>query len=97
MRAVDKTVDDPIRKRELKKHVWVGVLIGGIISIIVGGGFAVAFWVLGQDVFGNGKGIWEGCFMAVASILLTWLVRKNDPGICCMKVPAHHHIFTTLI
>ncbi|TPX48373.1 hypothetical protein SeMB42_g03028 [Synchytrium endobioticum] len=73
LRAVDKAVDDPIRANQLKWHVWAGVIVGGVISIFVGGGFAVAFWVLGKDVFGNSKGVWEGSFMLLASILLTWL------------------------
>ncbi|TPX35995.1 hypothetical protein SmJEL517_g01855 [Synchytrium microbalum] len=73
LRAVDKTVEDPLRRKVLKKHVWAGVIIGGLISIIVGGGFAVAFWVLGQDVFGNSKAVWEGSFQAIAAILLTFL------------------------
>ncbi|TPX48366.1 acetate kinase [Synchytrium endobioticum] len=51
LRAVDKAVDDPIRANQLKWHVWAGVIVGGVISIFVGGGFAVAFWVLGKDVF----------------------------------------------
>lgn len=74
LRSVDKTVDDPLRRKDLKWHVWIGVIVGGVISIVVGGGFAVAFWVLGQDVFGNAKGLWEGSFMAIAAVLLTWLV-----------------------
>lgn len=73
LRSVDKTVDDTSLRRKLKKHVWAGVIAGGLISIVVGGGFAVAFWVLGQDVFGNAKGLWEGVFMAIACIMLTVL------------------------
>jgi high-affinity iron transporter len=70
-----KTLEhDPELQKKLKRQVWLGALAGLILSIILGIILTVIYYVLQHNVFaGNAEMLWEGCFMTIACIMLTWM------------------------
>jgi len=65
--------DVPMQKK-LKKQVWLGALVGLIVSLILGIIITVVYYVLQHNVFaGSAEMIWEGTFMTIACIMLTWM------------------------
>ncbi|KAG0253105.1 hypothetical protein BG011_006543 [Mortierella polycephala] len=64
-------VDDPALYRRLRWHVWIGVIIGLIISLIIGGAFIAVWNSLAKNVFMTSEELWEGSFALIASIMIT--------------------------
>lgn len=64
-------VDDAALLRRLKWHIWIGVLIGLIISLIIGGTFIALWKQLSKNVFQSSEEIWEGTFALIACIMIT--------------------------
>ncbi|KAI7825298.1 iron permease FTR1/Fip1/EfeU [Gamsiella multidivaricata] len=64
-------VDDPVLYRRLKWHIWIGVLIGLVISLIIGGAFIAIWNSLAKNVFMTSEELWEGSFALIASIMIT--------------------------
>ncbi|EFN52192.1 hypothetical protein CHLNCDRAFT_139414 [Chlorella variabilis] len=59
-------------KLPLKKHVWIGALLGVAISIVIGIIFIVLFYVAGEKIFtGNSQSIFKGVVSWIASLLIT--------------------------
>jgi high-affinity iron transporter len=64
-------VDDAALLRRLKWHIWIGVLIGLVISLIIGGTFIALWKSLAKNVFQSSEEIWEGTFALIACIMIT--------------------------
>ncbi|KAG0288654.1 high-affinity iron permease [Linnemannia gamsii] len=64
-------VDDAALLRRLKWHIWIGVLIGLVISLIIGGTFIGLWKSLAKNVFQSSEEIWEGTFALIACIMIT--------------------------
>ncbi|KAI1309735.1 high-affinity iron permease [Mortierella claussenii] len=64
-------VDDPALYRRLRWHVWIGVLIGLIISLIIGGAFIAIWNSLAKNVFQTSEELWEGSFALIACVMIT--------------------------
>jgi high-affinity iron transporter len=61
-----------MRMPQLKKHVWIGALIGVAISVVIGVVFIVLFYVAGSKIFtGNSQSIFKGVVSWLASLLIT--------------------------
>lgn len=65
---------DRLKLQHMKKLVWAGALSGCGIALIVGVIFIIIFYVAENSVFsGNGKTVFEGLLMLLASYLITVL------------------------
>ncbi|GJJ70800.1 high-affinity iron transporter [Entomortierella parvispora] len=64
-------VDDPALYRRLRWHVWIGVAIGLIISLIIGGAFIAIWNTVAKNVFQTSEELWEGSFALIACIMIT--------------------------
>ncbi|KAF9897029.1 high-affinity iron permease [Lobosporangium transversale] len=64
-------VDDPVLYRRLRWHVWIGVLIGLVISLIIGGAFIAIWNSLAKNVFMAHEELWEGTFALIACVMIT--------------------------
>ncbi|KAF9179823.1 high-affinity iron permease [Haplosporangium sp. Z 767] len=64
-------VDDPALYRRLRWHVWIGVIIGLVISLIIGGAFIAIWNSLAKNVFMTSEELWEGSFALIASFMIT--------------------------
>lgn len=60
----------------LKRQVWMGTLVGMLVSVIVGAAFTAVFYVLKHDVLGDQMPMFEGILQSIATVLLTWLAFK---------------------
>ncbi|KAG0242651.1 high-affinity iron permease [Actinomortierella wolfii] len=63
--------DDAALYRRLRWHVWLGVIIGLIISLIIGGAFIAVWNSLSKNVFEKHELLWEGTFALIASFMIT--------------------------
>ncbi|KAG0005661.1 high-affinity iron permease [Entomortierella chlamydospora] len=64
-------IDDPALYRRLRWHVWIGVLIGLIISLIIGGAFIAVWNSVAKNVFQTSEELWEGSFALIACVMIT--------------------------
>ncbi|KAG0241357.1 high-affinity iron permease [Mortierella sp. GBAus27b] len=64
-------VDDPALYRRLKWHVWIGVMIGLVISLIIGGAFIAIWNTVANNVFAAHEELWEGTFALIACVMIT--------------------------
>ncbi|KAF3172320.1 hypothetical protein TWF106_004965 [Orbilia oligospora] len=70
-----KTFDTPESDRaayvRLRRHVWLGLIVGFICVLAIGGGMIGAFYRLGVDAWAKSENLWEGIFCLIASIIIT--------------------------
>ncbi|KAK3825393.1 MAG: high-affinity iron permease [Benniella sp.] len=64
-------VDDPALHRRLKWHVWIGVILGLVMSLIIGGAFIAIWNSVANNVFAAHEEIWEGTFALLACVMIT--------------------------
>ncbi|KAF9204405.1 high-affinity iron permease [Haplosporangium sp. Z 27] len=64
-------VDDAALYRRLRWHVWIGVIIGLVISLIIGGAFIAVWNSVAKNVFQNSEELWEGSFALLACLMIT--------------------------
>ncbi|ORX82669.1 iron permease FTR1 [Basidiobolus meristosporus CBS 931.73] len=55
----------------LRKQVWIGTLLGLLISLCIGGAFIAVWYTLASDLWGKSEKLWEGCFSLVAVVMIT--------------------------
>ncbi|KAF9579205.1 high-affinity iron permease [Lunasporangiospora selenospora] len=64
-------VDDQALYRRLRWHIWIGVIIGLVISLIIGGVFIAVWNTVAKNVFQAHEELWEGSFALIASFMIT--------------------------
>jgi len=64
--AMDQRVKDMLRLK-----VVIGSIVGGIVSLIIGGVFLALFYTVGVDLWAKGEALWEGIFSIIGGILVT--------------------------
>jgi high-affinity iron transporter len=62
--------ESPIYKR-LRKHVWIGAVVGLFICLCIGGAFIGVYYTVLNDLWGSSEDIWEGAFSLVAVLMIT--------------------------
>jgi high-affinity iron transporter len=75
-RYVEQTVTENSMKRLAKRYIWMGALIGLVISLSLSTLLTIVFYTLQKDVFGTMKPLFEGTLQLIAVVLLTWLSFK---------------------
>ena len=57
--------------KRLRKHVWVGTLLGFGICLGIGAAFIAVWYTVLNNLWGSSEQIWEAVFCFIAVILIT--------------------------
>ncbi|CAG8752805.1 6634_t:CDS:2, partial [Racocetra persica] len=64
--------DIPLKK-QFRKDLWIGSLLGLFISLIIGGVFIAVFYTVARNLWEDSEPAWEGSFALLASIVITFM------------------------
>ncbi|RUS21839.1 iron permease FTR1/Fip1/EfeU [Endogone sp. FLAS-F59071] len=65
--------DDPKITRRLRRQVWLGTILGLVISMTIGGAFIAVWYTVASDLWNTTENLWEGCFSLFATVLITMM------------------------
>ncbi|RKO83962.1 iron permease FTR1/Fip1/EfeU, partial [Blyttiomyces helicus] len=63
--------EDPAVLKRLNKQIWLGTLIGLIISMVIGAVFIVIWYTVASNLWNTSENLWEACFGLLSTVLIT--------------------------
>ncbi|RUS14133.1 iron permease FTR1 family-domain-containing protein [Endogone sp. FLAS-F59071] len=63
--------DNPKILQRLNRQVWLGTILGLIISISIGAAFVAVWYTVAADLWLTTEDLWEGSFSLFATVLIT--------------------------
>jgi high-affinity iron transporter len=66
-----KIVDDPVVRRRMQRHVWMGVVTGVALSLVAATIFISLYYTVAKHAWENSEPLWEGILGLIAVILIT--------------------------
>ncbi|CAK9260047.1 unnamed protein product [Sphagnum jensenii] len=66
-----KIVDDPVVRRRMQRHVWMGVVTGVALSLLAATIFISLYYTVAKHAWENSEPLWEGILGLIAVILIT--------------------------
>lgn len=68
---LDNIVEDRVLRRRMKKHVWLGVVIGVLLSLATAAIFISLYYTVAKKAWESSEPLWEGILALVAVVLIT--------------------------
>ncbi|KAI8076852.1 iron permease FTR1 family-domain-containing protein [Halteromyces radiatus] len=63
--------NDSLLFKRLRKHVWLGAVLGLVICLCIGAAFIAVWYTVLTNLWGDAELIWEGAFSLIATIMIT--------------------------
>jgi high-affinity iron transporter len=71
MVLIDSIVADTAVRRRMKKHVWWGVVLGVLLSMVVAAVFISLYYTVAKEAWESSEPLWEGILSLIAVVLIT--------------------------
>ncbi|KAG0504424.1 hypothetical protein M758_10G097300 [Ceratodon purpureus] len=71
MVLIDSIVSDSVMRRRMKKHVWYGVVIGVLLSMVIAAIFISLYYTVAKEAWESSEPLWEGILSLIAVVLIT--------------------------
>lgn len=68
---LDNIVEDRVLRRRMKKHVWLGVVTGVLLSLAAAAIFISLYYTVAKKAWESSEPLWEGILALVAVVLIT--------------------------
>lgn len=68
---LDNIVEDRVLRRRMKKHVWLGVVSGVLLSLAAAAIFISLYYTVAKKAWESSEPLWEGILALVAVVLIT--------------------------
>ena len=68
---LDNIVEDRVLRRRMKKHVWLGVVTGVLLSLAAAAIFISLYYTVAKKARESSEPLWEGILALVAVVLIT--------------------------
>ncbi|XP_024396031.1 high affinity iron permease 1 [Physcomitrium patens] len=71
MVLIDNIVEETSLRRRMKKHVWLGVVTGVVLSLIIATIFISLYYTVAKEAWDSSEPLWEGILSLIAVVLIT--------------------------
>lgn len=68
---LDNIVEDKVLRKRMKKHVWLGVVTGVLLSLAAAAIFISLYYTVAKKAWESSEPLWEGILALVAVVLIT--------------------------
>jgi high-affinity iron transporter len=68
---LDNIVEDQVLRKRMKKHVWLGVVTGVLLSLAAAAIFISLYYTVAKKAWESSEPLWEGILALVAVVLIT--------------------------
>ena len=68
---IENIVEDPVIRRRMKKHVWLGVVAGVLLSMAGAAIFISLYYTVAKEAWATSEMLWEAILSLIAVVLIT--------------------------